>query len=185
MYRISLPNEKIKAKQIVNFLVALLNALAFGYTIIYSHANNSSEGIGFAVSVSALIFFLIKTFTQYLKQFVLEISFFICALIWWANGEVIPGLLLALFGFLGLVSSKKRVIIFDEVAITLPTFPEKRIPWQEIDFAKLKDGILTIELKNNHLIQHTLEAAVMEEINEQEFNNFCTGKTILGPVVSE
>lgn len=178
MYAIRLPNEKVKSGKMINFFVALLNLIAFGYAMSYSQEANNLLGIGFALSVGAFIFYLVKIFTRFLQKFVLEISFLVCGLIWLINGDVIPGLLLAFFALFGLISSKKPVIIFDDQGITLPTIPERQLMWPDIDFAKLKDGILTIELKNNHLIQYTLEPGVVEEVNEEEFNGFCSGKAV-------
>jgi hypothetical protein len=54
---------------------------------------------------------------------------------------------------------------------------KKTITWAEIQNVILRDGILTIDLKNNYLMQ----SKVKNEMTEQEifsFNNYCTEKLI-------
>ena len=56
--------------------------------------------------------------------------------------------------------------------IYLPGMPEKKIEWQNVSNVVLKDGILTLDFKNNKLLQAPiLENWTMEE--EQAFNAFC------------
>jgi hypothetical protein len=178
MYRISLPNQKEGVKTFISFLIALLNMLSFAYALYFSRPASEVLGFGFAISVGAFIFFLVKYYTRFLQSFVLEISFVLCAITWLIYGNIILGLLLGASAVFGLVAKKEAVILIDDMVVTLPSFPEKKIRWEEIDFVKIKDGILTIELKNNHLIQHTLEPKVAGKINEEEFNQFCNQQTI-------
>ena len=44
--------------------------------------------------------------------------------------------------------------------------------WKDISNVVLKDGILTIDLKNNKLIQSVISKE-SADINEREFNLFC------------
>ena len=67
----------------------------------------------------------------------------------------------------------KKLVHFSENGITYPTFPTRSISWKEVDFVILKDDILTIEMKNNKLMQFTLEKHISSGINADEFNNFC------------
>ena len=61
---------------------------------------------------------------------------------------------------------------FDNEEIAFNTFPTKRIAWQEVNNVVLKDGLLTIDLKSNKLIQKEV-CEVISKSTEEEFNTFC------------
>ena len=44
--------------------------------------------------------------------------------------------------------------------------------WNEVSNLILKDNILTIDLKNNKLIQHTINENENKELDETAFNTF-------------
>lgn len=62
-------------------------------------------------------------------------------------------------------------IAFDENEIVKNSFPKKRYSWSELNNVILKDGLLTIDFKNNQLIQKELESNTSEAL-EQEFNAY-------------
>ena len=68
-------------------------------------------------------------------------------------------------------------VAFDEEEIAFNTFPKKIVLWKDISNVVLKDGILTIDLKNNTLIQKEVDADI-SEADEQDFNDFCKQKLI-------
>jgi hypothetical protein len=61
---------------------------------------------------------------------------------------------------------------FDEESVVFNSFPQKKYAWSEITNAILKDGILTIDLKNNKLIQKEVNDDVSSQ-DEKDFNEFC------------
>jgi hypothetical protein len=52
------------------------------------------------------------------------------------------------------------------------TFPKKLYPWAEINNMLIKDDYITIDFKNNKLIQKQINEPVTEAI-KNEFNAFC------------
>lgn len=44
--------------------------------------------------------------------------------------------------------------------------------WDEVNNALIKDGLITIDLRNNKLYQNEIEGYVTAEV-EKEFNDFC------------
>ena len=62
---------------------------------------------------------------------------------------------------------------FDKNGILLNSFPSKNYTWNEVINVILKDGILTVDLKNNRIIQRETEDSVSVDI-EKEFNEFCS-----------
>lgn len=63
-------------------------------------------------------------------------------------------------------------IAFDEKEIIINTFPKKHFPWKDIQNAVIKDDIITIDFKNNQLIQKEINEPVSATVLA-EFNQFC------------
>ena len=63
-------------------------------------------------------------------------------------------------------------IAFNSEEIVFNSFPKKSYGWSVISNVILKDGLITIDLKDNTLIQKEVDEPVSKEI-ENEFNAFC------------
>ena len=78
--------------------------------------------------------------------------------------------------FFAVISEKQvkfpQEVAFDEKEIVFNTLPKKYYYWSNITNVVLKDGILTIDFKNNKLIQKEIETQTSVK-EEQEFNEFC------------
>lgn len=61
---------------------------------------------------------------------------------------------------------------FDAEGATMNSFPKKHYPWSKLANVVLRDGLLSIDLKDNQLIQKDLDGNV-EKALENEFNAFC------------
>jgi hypothetical protein len=70
-------------------------------------------------------------------------------------------------------------LVFSKEAITFNTFPFKNYSWQEVKNIMLKDNMLTIDFKNNKIIQREIEPAELTE-EEIEFNEFCRQQMVHG-----
>ncbi len=74
-----------------------------------------------------------------------------------------------IFFLLYSISVQKIIYIFSEEHIKLKRFPFTTYEWNTLQNVILKDGILTLDFKNNKLAQHNLQKT---EVNEFEFNTF-------------
>ena len=63
-------------------------------------------------------------------------------------------------------------LAFDGIEIVFNSFPKKKVLWSTVNNVVLKDGLLTIDLKSNTLIQKQVNDIVEKQV-EQEFNDFC------------
>jgi hypothetical protein len=63
-------------------------------------------------------------------------------------------------------------IAFDPAGIVINTFPKKHIPWIAIENAIIKDDVITLDFKNNKLIQKDIKEPVTSQVSA-EFNAFC------------
>jgi len=63
---------------------------------------------------------------------------------------------------------------FSETHVVLNTLLKRKYRWDQLSNVVLKDGILTIDFLNNHLIQREVEEDPDDDdVSEEEFNAFC------------
>lgn len=65
-----------------------------------------------------------------------------------------------------------REVAFDEEEVVFNTFPRSHYHWSEFSNVLLKDGLLTIDFKNNKLLQKEIDSHVSPQL-EKDFNDFC------------
>ena len=178
-YEIEIPNTRVKPYQLITFLIAAANALAFSFYFINTTAGAQYYRViqvGFFIAIAGLALFIVNRFTRCLRSFIVEISLIISAACWLLTQNYFLGLMLLLFAVMGLMTKKKPVIGFSKTGIHYPSFPSNTFTWAEVDWVLLKDGILSIELKDNRLMQFTLDKNISDAVNESEFNNYCDAR---------
>jgi hypothetical protein len=80
-----------------------------------------------------------------------------------------------LYGVLALLEGQIKFpeeIGFDKTGITINTLFKKKYEWNFINNIVLKDGLLTIDYKNNKIFQKEIEEEITPVL-EKEFNEFC------------
>ena len=102
-----------------------------------------------------------------------ETAFSALSMFWIATGNVLPGILMLIVALLGFYTNRRAAITFNREGILYPSMPAKLFHWSLVDFVMLKDGILTIELKDNRVFQFTLPVQESAAHDEQQFNGFC------------
>ena len=85
---------------------------------------------------------------------------------WWAAAACL------LFWLLYFISRQPLVVSFSEKTISYPSFPRRNLDWKELSNTILKDDLLTIDFKNNRIVQQLIEKTA-KTVNEKEFNDFC------------
>src|SRR5207253_7480436 len=96
--------------------------------------------------------------------------FFFIGLSWINNEMYWIAAFMFLLDILSAVANKKPVVFFSQKKIRYPSFIYRNIDWNELNNAMLKDTLLTLDFKNNKLIQQLL---IDENVNEKDFNEFC------------
>ncbi len=124
------------------------------------------------ISIAVLIVFFLQLNKAFIS-FKTWMGLLLLALCWLMIKNYTAVILLAILALFGFISGKKKAISFSANGITYPSFPVKKIKWEEVEQVLLKNGILSIDLKNNHFMQFTLDAEVADTINEKAFNDFC------------
>ncbi|HEY6502356.1 MAG TPA: hypothetical protein VIZ28_00145, partial [Chitinophagaceae bacterium] len=84
----------------------------------------------------------------------------------------LAALAVLLVGVLYLIAIRPLIVHVNPETITYTSFPKKNISWNELSNVILKDGWLTVDFKNNKILQ----SEIIDEqnpVNEKEFNEFC------------
>jgi hypothetical protein len=171
---IVLKNEKVKTYNIISWLIIAINFLVFLFFGI-SIKTGKIESSFLAVAGILFMIFLFQLLMKKRKEKFNDIFiiYFLIIIFAWIKSRyywiAVINVVLYIFQF---ISSRKLEIKFADAAITYPSFPIKTFQWKELNNVILKDGILTIDFKNNKLIQQTIDES-SAVINEREFNEFC------------
>jgi len=174
-YTIFLLNEKAKTYRYITFFILLFNCIAFGY-IFFNTPDSRTETLsrfGLFLSFIYIVMYFVKNYTKLLSRFKLEISFIVLGILWLVLGKVAFALILILCTFLAVYSTRQQKVIFTKEKIIYPAFPPRTYLWNEVSNIVLKDDILTIDMKNNKLLQPLVIAESGSLINTEEFNDFC------------
>jgi hypothetical protein len=175
-YIITLKRPNYNAVDQVSQLLYIFAILAFGYLFyLYGKA-----GVAWLVVIIAVLVTWVFTVR---KKELKGIAYFRLGLLFAAIGWVIGpqqniwmGLLFAIAAIIEKQVKFPSEIGFSKEEIAYNTFPnKKKIQWSELNNVILKDGLLTLDHKNNTLVQKEIDEAV-SPLLENEFNNFCRGQ---------
>ena len=173
-FLLTLKNAKLRSYYVIRWLLLFLNITAL-YIISFSKPGGYGDRFGITgiLLLSILLLFVKRKENQKtLKRAggVLAINAIIVIL--WLNYQLyLPAVATLLFEGLFLFSTRRLDVLVNLEGITYPSFPTKEINWPELQNIILKDGILTIDFRNDKLIQQEIEEN--EFIIEKEFNEFC------------
>ena len=176
-FSIILPNDKAGTYKVVTIIMAVINIIGFEYFSFSIHVAEDSQlhmlsTIGASMSLPPLIWVLFFKKGRMPNVGYVIISLFTAAIIWMLIGFYLIAFLLFLFAYLGLISLRKLTIEVSNLYIVYPSFPRKKFYWEDVSNLILKDNILTIDLKNNKLIQCTIMDSDNVALNEETFNTF-------------
>lgn len=169
-YEIVLKNEKEKTYSVISWLLLISNLISIVILTIPLHFTRWGP---FILAGLAIAFALIPLyFKNRYEKIALGFAFFFFSLAWFFSPYgwlCIPNLL---FSILDPISRRKLCVQFYNEKVIYPAIISKKILWNEISNVILKDGILTIDLKNNKIIQQEIDESIIP-VNEKEFNEFC------------
>jgi len=172
-YELILKNEKIKYYKAIRDLIAVFNL--FGFIYLVNKTDDAFDKTFFiifcAVTALYLLIVLYERFSKKIAGNNIHRSLFIWSAIGWSRSPFWwVSILLMLFFILDILSQRKLLLTVSENSIEYPSLPRRQIDWNELINLVLKDGLITIDFKNNKIIQQTI---LNSGIGEQEFNDFC------------
>lgn len=168
-YNIFLPNERAKTIWLVTVLILLINCFVFGFMSI-----STTDNFIRAIAITAAIIGCVSVTLVLLKfnHYLSLIAFILLAAGWLVMDKYLVASLLICFAIIGKFAREKLKVAFGRIDILYPSFPPKKIKWSTVTNVVLKDDVLTIDLKNNKLVQVVINRTETV-INETAFNEFC------------
>ena len=175
MYSIVLKNDKLISYNRLGLSILLIHFLYFtGYSLKTNFDENSIALVaGMAVSCMGFLFNITsaqkKSKTQLIPFFIVFIA---SAIVWATLGNYLLVAAMLVLAFLDFNVRKKTTVDFSDESIDMNVFPKKKYRWEQMGNVILKDRILTLDFKNDHLIQSEIDEESWK-IQEVIFNEFC------------
>jgi hypothetical protein len=174
-YIVSLKRPDFKNYDLISQLLLIAAIIIFLFFLF----NNLEAWIWYSIPVIVITAQIIYNFFERRKGEIVSyrLSFFIAALGFILLPEkrfftIVLSVLYVIPLFLERQIKFPEEIGFDDEGITINTFSKKYYPWNLIANVVLKDGLLTIDYKDNRLFQKEIEEQVTPVL-ESEFNEFC------------
>jgi hypothetical protein len=170
---LTLKNEKLKSYHLISWILALLNfivQLTFTLTDTYRHDRVLVIGF-FLIMVLLLVVRRGNKFDFIDKKNSTATMYVLICVIWAKWGLYWLAGLNVVFYLLYIYATRKFEVIILRDKIIFPSFSKRNIPWTELQNIIMKDGILTIDFKNNSILQNEVEGD--DYFKEKEFNAFC------------
>ena len=171
-FAIEIPNERLKTYKKVAFIILTLNFLGFGYVFIRIIGNSAFIAVT-ALILNAIPWLYYLLNKKHIKSPVIEFVLIASGISWVYFGNIWMGIMLLLFAVMSFFTNKKTIVTVNVEGVTYPSFPVKKYIWTEIIQVLCKDDILTIDLKDNKLLQLNIDKSFAEVFNANEFNEFC------------
>lgn len=179
--------QKDKSKILSAFHILI--ALIFILDLTHVHEEGRKDWIFAATYLGASIFLfvvgifqkkLLHNISTHLALLLFESALILCgAIYFWSKGAslvsfshgILAGAIILFWIYLKKRENGEKIIITD-VNIILPGLAGERIiDWNELTNVIKKYDLLTLDFKNNKLLQ--VQVINTDEINEGEFNQFC------------
>lgn len=172
-YIIKLPNTKVRFYDIMGWMLVIINLTVF-CTLLYYLTSLQQRGYAIlGIGVTVIHFGLEKLFRKpHQKATAMQSTLLYFALIWLLlfHYYIIGAASLALAVLYYIAKREMDVVVYHD-RIAYPSFPPKNIRWSELNNIILKDGLLTIDFKNNKIIQQLIDGK--NTVDETAFNQYC------------
>ena len=167
-FEIIIKNDKVKLYRTIAKIFLLLNFAVFIFLLFYETYRYPS----IAFLIAFILYLLLRQYLfrkGHVNNILDEFVFFIPAAGWLGMHNYMIGIGCILMGLLYKLSLQEIKFVFGHENIIKMNFPQKIIDWDLLNNVILKDNILTLDFKNNRLLQAEVEK---NGINEIDFNSF-------------
>ena len=173
-YVVTLRQNIVKPVNIVCHILMLLSIAAFWYALTKEWQLGYKKDYRLMIVTALSIIWWLMILLGKKRKPYFRIGFFIIAIGWFF--EPLHKILIGIFYIIAALLEKQvkfpAEIGIDEEGLLFNTLPKKKYPWAEIRNIVIKDNLLTIDFKNNKLLQKELSEDV-DYTMEAEFNAFC------------
>lgn len=168
-FDIILQNDKIKSYRSIALILLLLNLAIFVFLLFFDEYRYESAS---AILLVGIYIFMRLHFIRKYNQgnYLDQVIMFVLAGCWLGLQNYFMVTALVILGILYHFALQKLQFVFTKEKIVKMNFPVREFEWNTLNNVILKDNILTLDFKDNKLIQAEIERA--QNINEQQFNSF-------------
>lgn len=172
-FTIILKNDKIKSYRIIALILLLLNLSVFIFLLVYDAYRYKAASAILLIGIYIFMrLYFVKKYNQ--GHYLDEICLFVLAGCWMGLQNYILVALCILMGILYHLALQKIIFAFTIQKVSKINFPQKEFQWNMFSNVLLKDNILTMDFKNNRLIQAEIEK--WQPVNEFQFNEFASAQ---------
>lgn len=172
-YVVVLKNNNKKLVEQTGWLFSLLSLLLFSFSLYRDPTNK----VLYLFILLLLAFSLINLINKKQKKSIRFFPLLITSGIGLLSSTDLPivGIFLLVAAFLERRTSAKKEIGFSDNGIEFNYKKNRKIAWIELNNVVLRDDLLTIDLKNNSIIQVEVDDEDDDdyEVGEDEFNTYC------------
>jgi hypothetical protein len=175
---VSLQRPDFKKYDTISLLLLMAAVFVFLFFLFVDKAHSWLYIISVVVIIAQMIYnFYERKKGQYRDH---RISFLVSCITFFfiPSNNFIVIVIAILYGVLTLLERQIKFpeeIGFNKTGITINAFFKKHYEWSFIHNVVLKDGLLTIDYKNNKIFQKELEEETTPVL-EKEFNEFCSSQ---------
>jgi len=180
-FEIVIKNEKIKSYRTIAFILLLINISAFILMLFYDAFRYQAASAILLTTVYIIMRFYFTKKNQH-GHYLDQVLMFVLAGCWLGlqNYYLMAGLIF--IGIIYYLALQKIRILFTPTEVIKLNFPKKVYQWNMFNNVIVKDNMLTLDFKNNHLFQAEIE--LPKNLNEKEFNQFAHVQLIKTEVIS-
>ena len=172
-YVVVLKNNNKKVIEQTSWLFTLFSLILFGFNLYTDQTNK----VLYLFILVILVLITINVINKYQKKPIRFSPLLITAGIGILSSTSLPaiGVLLLAAAFLENRSAGKKQIGFSDRGIQFNYNRRRKIEWSELNNVVLRDDLLTIDFKNNTIIQVEVddEEDIDYEVGHDEFNDYC------------
>lgn len=171
-FLITLKNEKLSLYNRLSWFIIIILTLIYSYLSFFT-GDDSRLGRKIALIISLAVVMMLKiSFEKTRYRFGVSVFFYLLIFGFTGNEYYLMAGIAFFFQMLHLIATREKVVTVAKEKIRYPAFPARSIQWNNLNNVLLKDGLLTIDHKNDKIIQQLIDEE-KTKINEIEFNEFC------------
>jgi hypothetical protein len=169
-FELLLKNEKKKSYQRITWLIIISN-IALLILLSIKGFFSKGEVIAIVIMIGLAVFIPLYVKSKDVK-IETSIIFIILMTVWISTGYWWVAIINLVFEIFQIAALRNLIVKVNPDTVIYPSFPQRQIDWKELSNLILKDGLLTIDFKNNKIIQQYVDQKSLT-IEEKEFNDFC------------
>jgi hypothetical protein len=171
-FKLFLKNDKLDLYNRLSCFIIIILTAVYIYLLFFS-GNNIKWGKKSGYLILMAFAFCLKIYFEKTKyRFGNAIFFYLVMFAFFRLEQYVLAVITLLFELLNTMATRNTAVSFAVGFIFYPSFPPKRIQWASVNNIILKDSLLTIDFKNNKIIQQLIDEQ-KTTVDEAEFNDFC------------